>query len=48
MKTIKLITLTQMLREIDLEKNSKEDIKMVLEYIANELEKIYKVSEDNE
>ena len=35
-----MMNLIAMLRELDVEKNSKEDIKHVLNYIANEFEKI--------
>jgi len=33
------LNLLDMIREIDLEKNSKEDIRKVLDFIADELEK---------
>lgn len=36
---IKYINLLKMIREIDLEKNNKETIREVLDYIADELEK---------
>ena len=41
----KLINLISMLRELDLEKNDVETIRYVLNYIANELEKIIKQEE---
>lgn len=35
---MKLKRLINMLREIDTEKNSRRDLKMILEWIANEME----------
>lgn len=35
---MQLLTLIDMLRELDLEKNTKKDIKFVLNFIANKLE----------
>lgn len=35
---MKIKILINMLREIDTEKNSKRDLKMILEWIANEME----------
>lgn len=37
-KTMQLYNLIDMLRTLDLEKNSKEDIKAVLKFIADKLE----------
>jgi len=41
----KISILIDMLKELDLEKNDKETIKMVLNYIANELENYVKKGE---
>ncbi len=38
-RVIEFQNLIAMLKEIDTEKNSAEDLKYVLDYIANELEK---------
>lgn len=38
-RVLKFQNLITMLKEIDTEKNSAEDLKYVLNYIANELEK---------
>lgn len=35
---MQLLTLIDMLRELDIEKNTKEDIKAALEFIADKLE----------
>lgn len=35
---MQLLTLIDMLRELDIEKNTKEDIKATLEFIADKLE----------
>lgn len=37
-KVLKFLNLIDMLKEIDLEKNSNEDIRKVLNFIADELE----------
>lgn len=37
-KNMQLLTLIDMLRELDIEKNTKEDIKATLEFIADKLE----------
>lgn len=38
-KALEYLNLLAMLREIDTEKNSSEDLRMALNYIAEELEK---------
>lgn len=43
---MKIKILINMLREIDTEKNSKRDLKMILEWIANEMEKELENGED--
>ena len=46
-KILEYYNLLDMLKEIDLEKNTKEDIREVLNYIAKELEKYVNLMEVN-